>query len=120
MKKKLLILGAAGAIILSGGILAACSLNETYTLNSNEITVELGETLDTDISTYVECSERIKDEVKIDVSNVDTMKVGSYTATVTYKDDTMNFVVNVKDTTKPTVYLADNGVFKTVVGGNLS
>lgn len=120
MKKKLLIFGVTGAIILSGGILAACSLNETYKLNSDEITVELGETLDTDVSAYVECSERIKDNVKIDVSNVDIMKVGSYTATVTYKENTMNFVVNVRDTTAPTVSLTANGEFEIMVGETLA
>lgn len=120
MKKKWLILGAAGITALAGGVLAACLLNETYTLNSNEITVELGDTLDTDISTYVDCSERIKDDVKIDVSNVNTMKVGSYTATVTYKKDSMDFTVNVEDTTAPTVYLANNGTFKTMVGETLA
>lgn len=119
MKKKLLIFGVTGAIILSGGILAACSLNETYKLNSDEITVELGETLDTDVSVYVECSERIKDNVKIDVSNVDIMKVGSYTATVTYKENTMNFVVNVRDTTAPTVSLTANE-FEIMVGETLT
>lgn len=120
MKKRTLILGTAGAIILSGSIFMACSMNETYTLNSNEVTVELGETLDTDISTYVECSERIKDDIKIDVSGVDTSKVGSYKATVTYKEETMDFTVNVEDTTAPTVYLANDGVFKTMVGETLA
>ena len=120
MKKRAFILGTAGAIILSGSIFAACSMNETYTLNSNEVTIELGETLDTDISTYVECSERIKNDIKIDVSGVDTSKVGSYKATVTYKEETMDFTVNVEDTTAPTVYLANDGVFKIMVGETLA
>lgn len=120
MRKKTLILGTAGAILLSGSIFAACSINETYTLNSTEINVELGETLDTDVSTYVECSDKIKDDIKIDLSDVDTTKAGSYKATVTYKKKTEDFTINVKDTTAPTVALKNEALFKLVVGETLT
>lgn len=120
MKKLSFILGIIFAIILFGSIFGTYLLSGIYTFKSNEVTVELGGTLDTDISTYVECSERIKDDIKMDVSGVDTSKVGSYKATVTYKKETMDFTVNVEDTTAPTVYLQKGGIFKITVGETLA
>ena len=98
MRKKQILLTLAGMMIG----LTGCGA-KGLALVSDHIEVELGSDLDETVTKYVELDETAAAEASVDFSAVDIMKVGTYTATVTYEDQTADFEVAVTDTTAPVV-----------------
>lgn len=78
-------------------------------LTTNQIEVELGSELDTAVTSYVADAD-VASEAAIDFSAVDITRIGTYSATVTYKDQTADFGVVVVDTTAPEVTVAERVV----------
>ena len=103
MKKRSILLTAAFVGALSMG---ACGKTELKPL-AEQIEVELGSSLDENVTAYVALDEKAAKEATLDLSAVDTNKTGTYTASVTYKEQTAAFEVVVKDTTAPEVALVD-------------
>lgn len=103
MKKRSILLTAAFVGALSMG---ACGKTELKPL-AEQIEVELGSSLDKNITSYVALDEKAAKEAVLDLSAVDTNKTGTYKASVTYKEQTAAFEVVVKDTTAPEVTLVD-------------
>ncbi len=103
MKKRSILLTAVFAGTLS---LGACGKAELKPL-AEQIEVELGSSLDKNITSYVALDEKVAKEAVLDLSAVDTNKIGTYKASVTYKEQTAAFEVVVKDTTAPEVALVD-------------
>ncbi len=103
MKKRSILLTAAFVGTLS---LGACGKTELKPL-AEQIEVELGSSLDKNITSYVALDEKAAKEAVLDLSAVDTNKTGTYKASVTYKEQTAAFEVVVKDTTAPEVALVD-------------
>ena len=103
MKKRSILLTAAFVGALSMG---ACGKTELKPL-AEQIEVELGGSLDENVTAYVALDEKAAKEATLDLSAVDTNKTGTYTASVTYKEQTAAFEVVVKDTTAPEVALVD-------------
>ena len=103
MKKRSILLTAAFVGALS---LGACGKTELKPL-AEQVEVELGGSLDENVTAYVALDEKAAKEATLDLSAVDTNKIGTYTASVTYKEQTAAFEVVVKDTTAPEVTLVD-------------
>ena len=81
--------------------MSACGAKELE-LTANQVEVELGSELDTAATSYVADAD-VAAEATVDFSAVDMTKTGTYSATVTYKDQTAGFDVIVTDTTAPIV-----------------
>ena len=70
-------------------------------LKKSTFVVGLNKKLSEKVSTYVEASDDIMKEIEIDFSHVDMTKAGEYTAKLTYKNDSIDIPIVVKDTTAP-------------------
>ena len=103
MKKRNILLTTAFVGALS---LGACGKAELKPL-AEQIEVELGSSLDENVTAYVALDEKAAKEATLDLSAVDTNKTGTYKASVAYKEQTAAFEVVVKDTTAPEVALVD-------------
>lgn len=103
MKKRNILITAALAGVLS---LGACGKTELKPL-AEQIEVELGGSLDENVTSYAALDEKAAKEATLDLSAVDTNKTGTYPASVTYKEQTAAFEVVVKDTTAPEVILKE-------------
>lgn len=100
MRKKRVATMLATAMILSSTIGATGCGTKELALMTDKISVELGTEMSTNAADYVSDEKQVA-ETTVDVSAVDTSKVGNYTATVTYKDQTTTVEVDVIDTTAP-------------------
>ena len=78
---------------------AGCG-DKQLALATDRVSVELGYELNTDVAAYVADAD-IAVETTIDFGAVDISKLGTYTAVVTYKDQTASLEVDVVDTTAP-------------------
>lgn len=103
MKKRNILITAALAGVLS---LGACGKTELEPL-AERVEVELGGSLDENVTSYAALDEKAAKEATLDLSAVDTNKTGTYPASVTYKEQTAAFEVVVKDTTAPEVTLKE-------------
>ena len=103
MKKRNILITAALAGVLS---LGACGKTELKSL-AEQVEVELGGSLDENVTSYAALDEKAAKEATLDLSAVDTNKMGTYPASVTYKEQTAAFQVVVKDTTAPEVILKE-------------
>lgn len=83
-------------------------------LKKSTFEVGLNKKLSEKVSTYVEASEDVMKEIEIDFSNVDTTKAGEYTAKLTYKKDSIDIPIVVKDTTAPVITVANAQVVFTL------
>lgn len=94
MNKSILI----GLLILVLG-LAGCS---KVTPISEEITMELGQTLSEDPGQFVNVSdEALLSEMTMDFSEIDFEKVGDYTANAVYGEEKCPITIHIVDTTAP-------------------
>ena len=100
MRKKRVATMLATAMILSNTLGATGCGAKELALTTDKMNVELGTEMSTDVADYVSDEKQVA-EATIDVSAVDISKVGNYTATVTYKDQTTTVEVDVIDTTAP-------------------
>ena len=96
----------AGALAV-GGIGVYTYSNGKVELKKDQITAEYGSKMPTNAEYYMEGNKIALKGVKIDVSKVDTEKVGTYDATATKGKKAYQFTVTVKDTVKPEVVLKD-------------
>lgn len=103
MKKWKFMMGI-GVVLVAG--MSACGAR-TLILISEKVEVELGEELNENVTDYVELDEKAASEAVLDLSAVDTTKVGTYPASVTYKEQTAAFEIVVKDTTAPVVEVTE-------------
>ncbi|MBQ3021351.1 MAG: hypothetical protein IJD92_03910 [Bacilli bacterium] len=69
------------------------------------ITIEAGETLSKNVEDYLVNGEKNKDKYNLDISKVNTNKVGSYTYTVKHNKHIEKAIIKVVDTTSPNVTL---------------
>ncbi len=107
MKKKIVI-SAACAVVLAAGIGGyAYASNNRFELLKDTVQLEYRGTLDTSASTYVNASEHVLEQTKIDLSKVDINTVGEYPAVAEYKDKELKFSVIVKDTIAPSLEMKD-------------
>ncbi len=105
MKKREIV---ATLTVMAAFGMSACGTRELE-LTANQVEVELGSELDTEVTSYVADAD-VAAKAVIDFSAVDMMKTGTYNAIVTYKDQTAGFEVVVVDTTAPEVTVADQVV----------
>ncbi|BCJ93554.1 hypothetical protein acsn021_11230 [Anaerocolumna cellulosilytica] len=109
MKKKHKILIMSG--ILSLSVAAICGFNYySLELNQDRYTLELGEQLKTEVADYA--SGNINN-AKLNLSEVDVNKVGTYQANVKGKIQNLSFSVDVVDTTAPSAEVIENKTFYT-------
>lgn len=105
MKKREIV---ATLTVMAAFGMSACGTRELE-LTANQVEVELGSELDTEVTSYVADAD-VAAKAVIDFSAVDMMKTGTYNAIVTYKGQTAGFEVVVVDTTAPEVTVADQVV----------
>ena len=109
MRKKRVATMLATAMILSSTLgVTGCGAKE-LALTSDKVSVELGNEIDTNVIDYVSDAD-VAAETTIDFSEVDTATLGTYTATVTYKDQTVDLTVDVVDTTAPVAELTSEKI----------
>lgn len=122
MKKKLLILGVAGVVVLAGAGVGAYAYGEVnaFELKSDKVSIELGDALNENVADYINGGKKALAGATLDFSKVDTANVGTYTAYANYNDKELSFTVEVEDTTAPDVKFENNGEFQIVAGGTLS
>ena len=96
------------ALFLIVPTLTSCSSQEQVRmkLKTNELTIEYGSLIDTDVATYVDNTEDVLNEVKIDgipanEMNKDYPAIGEYEISLTYNGETEKVKVIVKDTVAP-------------------
>lgn len=83
-------------------------------LKKSTFVVGLNKKLSEKVSTYVEASDDIMKEIEIDFSHVDMTKAGEYTVKLTYKNDSIDIPIVVKDTTAPVITVANAQVVFTL------
>ncbi len=113
MKKKLIILGCLVAVVAVALIVAnvIAENNVEITVNQQEITIEAGDTLSTDASYYINSTDKVLRNAKVDISGVKTDVVGEkYIVEVTYKSRVFDIFVNVVDTTAPVISVENNTI----------
>lgn len=123
MNKKLALGVFIGTIVAAGATGAGAYAYSNYTaydLKNDKVTIELGDTLNQDAAEYVTSNNKAVEGTTLDFSQVDTMQVGNYEATATYKNKILSFTVVVEDTTKPDVIIANEGKFQLTAGQSLS
>lgn len=122
MKKKLLIIGIAGTIGLAGtGIgVYAYGVDNAFELKTDNVDVELGDELSQNMEDYITGGKKALAGASLDISNVDTLNVGTYQAYVAYGKKKLSFSVNVEDTIAPEVELQNKGEVQIVAGETLS
>lgn len=72
------------------------------------IRVELGEKLSDKVTDYVKASSHVASKAKLDISEVDSRKLGTYAGKATYNGKTVRFKVKVVDTKGPEVTLKED------------
>lgn len=105
MKKKW-IAAVVGVVVVLGAGIGVCKYN-AYAAKENNYVVEYGESLSTNPADYIAGNETAVENTKLDLSRVDTTKVGTYQAYATYKDKTVQFKVKVQDSKNPEITLND-------------
>lgn len=75
------------------------------TISLKTITIEVGETLSSNIDDYLKNGHKYKNDYKLYLDGVDTTKVGEYNYKVKYNKHTKTGKIKVVDTTKPIVQL---------------
>ena len=98
MKKKSVVVLLTVTMVIE--MTAAGCGDKQLALATDRVSVELGYELNTDVAAYVADAD-IAVETTIDFGAVDISKLGTYTAVVTYKDQTESLEVDVVDTTAP-------------------
>lgn len=98
MKKKSVVVLLTVTMVIE--MTAAGCGDKQLALATDRVSVELGYELNTDVAAYVSDAD-IAVETTIDFGAVDVSKLGTYTAVVTYKDQTASLEVDVVDTTAP-------------------
>lgn len=99
-------------VLLILGI-ALGSTREKITQKKTEVTVELGSTMQLhfDATDFFDVDIQKANKFSFDTSKVDLAKVGKYEVTATYNKETFLITVDVVDTTKPEVEMAERVVF---------
>ncbi len=105
MRKKILLSVTTMAVCLA--MLTGCGTK----LTANSLTLELGDSIPDDIFEYVTVSsgdsEKVLENATLSTEDIDNMTVGQYTATVTYKRQTVDVDVEVVDTVAPVLEAKD-------------
>lgn len=106
--KKVVGIAAIVGVLAVGGIGAYMHQANHVSLKSKTITVEYGNAIPTNADYYLNGSDTALKGAKVDVSKIDETKIGSYDAKATVGDKSFSFVINIKDTTAPTVTVKKN------------
>lgn len=107
------VLRIAAAAVTAGLAGLICSGCGEYTINliSDEVVINVGAEVSTDIGDYVRASKQLMEEMTLDVSMVDTGRIGRYTASVTHGDSVRRFVIEVADIEAPKIELKTDKVY---------
>lgn len=115
MKKKF---GSACVVAVLFLGLAGFTYYDAYAPREDRFVVELGDDLETNPQVYISANAKALKGTELDFSDVDTGKVGEYKASASYAKKTVEFTVEVKDTTAPEITLVETSddCYKAVVG----
>lgn len=103
-KRKIIIMICCIAVVLlsvAGGIVY-CVSNQ-YQVIHKEVTMELGEPIDTNTSAYIKANKKLLDNTTIDFSDVNENQIGTYHVVATSGKKKATFQLMIQDTTAPVV-----------------
>lgn len=83
---------------------------EGITLKKASFQVEVNGTLDEKVASYVEADKEVLKDIELNFDQVDVTKLGSYTATLSYQDETIDIPIIVKDTKAPVITVSNSQV----------
>lgn len=109
-KKKPIIIGASiGAVVIIGAIAFIINGNKITQIKSSDV-VELGDaySIENPADYFTTGCLVDKNGFTVDLSTVDSLKAGDYTAKINYKDKAFNVAVTVADTVKPMIKAKEN------------
>ena len=109
-KKKPLIIGASiGAVVIIGVIAFIINGNKITQIKSSDV-VELGDaySIENPADYFTTGCLVDKNGFTVDLSTVDSLKAGDYTAKINYKDKAFNVAVTVADTIEPMIKAKEN------------
>lgn len=107
---KIKITACAVFVCVMGAVCAGCG---EYTINliSDNVIINVGEKVSTDIADYVRASKQLMSEMTLDVSKVNTAVIGRYKATVTHGENVKEFTVEVADIEAPKIELKADRIY---------
>ena len=79
-------------------------------LKQSAFTVEVNGVLSKKADTYISASQTVLHKAKLDLDSVDMSVPGSYTGTITYKQETLDISILVKDSQAPVITTAHDQV----------
>ena len=101
----------AAAFTVESAAVTGCSNDYAINLITNDVRVSVGDPLSDDMSDYVRASSGIMDDMNIDLSAVNGNKIGTYRASVTYKESTKYFNIIVTDLKAPVITLKNKDIY---------
>ena len=108
MKIKVKIVLLLANMMVLGTVLTGCG---QISVSAKQVQIELGGEVPSDLSDYVyieqEMAKQVKNNAKLDVSEVDAMTVGKYKVRIYYGGNEIVSEVSVVDTTPPEILLKD-------------
>ena len=108
MGKRVVCVVLLGLLFLCQG----CGAADPLTLTQSIFTIELGDSLDENPSSYLQTKNaEVLENAKFNFKEVDTSQTGVYRATVSYQSKREEFKIEVKDTTAP-----EAGIKQTING----
>lgn len=101
-KKGKIITVVMGIILLSSiGITGLIFSVDPVVLKQNQFTFELNEDIPSDAASYIKANEKVLSEVAVNLSSVDTDKVGVYEVYAEYLGKQYPFNIRIRDTAVP-------------------
>ncbi|MGL6198539.1 MAG: hypothetical protein ACRC3H_06350 [Lachnospiraceae bacterium] len=95
---------AAAAVLVVAGVAVWFWLT-SYDIVDGDIVIELGNAPSTEVTDYIKASDFVESKAKVDVSGIDNMTVGTYSAVVSVLGKQSKVEVEVVDTVNPEVVL---------------
>lgn len=97
------------AVIVATVVVVATTPKKMLTLQKDVFTVEYGESVSTEVKTYLnkDTEKEVLKDSKLSIKKLENEEekeypaVGEYKGTITYKEEKVSFTVEVKDTTAP-------------------
>lgn len=117
-------------------LLTACGSQSALKVKKDAFTYEYGEVLKIKTSTYIDADKDVLEKTSIDVDikkskeaskikdkkgnviSISNLDLGTYTATAKYKEDKVDFTIEVKDTTKPVFVESNKEIIKIEKGSS--
>lgn len=100
-----LLIGIISGVVLVAALIFLCTFKAQ---RWESVTYELGTGLESELKYYLKGTKIAMRNGVLDISGVDNMTVGEYTATVSFKRKAYTYTITIEDTTAPEIVLNNN------------